>query len=475
MGNQSKFNWTEVAAAAITGGIEGKTGLLKAMAKPDLPGAVIRSLQSNAIRQAVDISLGLQKKFDWAGLAVSGVVGAAAYGLAKVDWGGHPRVGMVVTGVAADLAGAVTKSALTGQSLGKSVREVLPDAIGSTVGSFIGESMVSAWDAVPQPDPTRIKHYDGPEIESPPGVKQLPQEQITAPDYSSFPSVAADANSPMSYFEQMASGAISDSQDMTPVGNTGAYYSDDPLHYTPSYIEDSGSVRLANGGSVSWPDNQVGTHGLDLTFTTRDGVIIPGQISDPNLRFWPEEQGLGMGSPWSTSGDLRSHHLYITGWDTAEGDLLNADSYVPATIKPSENLALTDPFASFVPGPVQSDIQAFAANDLAYATRLLNISAVKRDPMETLFNGTLYHTVTAGNVEERLEPVDTTVVVPYNWETSAGERRAEAANRSLNMASDTFGANFAVGGMAFHQSQQTQDALFGLGAASGGVLMGLSG
>ena len=166
-GNQSRINWGEVGASALTAvieygaGLSGPPGVQSAIKGAKAFGqAVIHGIERNVIRQGVNMALGLQKKFDWVGLAVSGVEAGAAYEVKA--WSEHHIQGggkgsgailsrgeayvarSLLTGAAGLLANAATRSALTGQDFSKSLREALPAAIGSTIGTMIGDSVVGA-------------------------------------------------------------------------------------------------------------------------------------------------------------------------------------------------------------------------------------------------------------------------------------------------------------------------------------------
>jgi hypothetical protein len=146
VGNQKNFNWDQLAASAITGGIAGGFGLLSKAA--NVADAIGKAVAVNSIGQGVNIAMGQQKKFDWTGLAVAGVMGGMSYGVGNLDAVTKLGAGgQVLTGTASALAGAATKSLLTRQSFGQSLRETLPGAIASTIGNIVGGQIVKAMDA----------------------------------------------------------------------------------------------------------------------------------------------------------------------------------------------------------------------------------------------------------------------------------------------------------------------------------------
>ncbi|MBP2161596.1 MULTISPECIES: putative adhesin [Asticcacaulis] len=153
VGNQKKFNWAEVAAAAIGAHFEAELGWIKNAKGYDfkeLTGSLhsaARSVGSSIIRQGANMAFGVQKSFDWTSLAVAGVAGGVTYGFSGIasDLARGNKLGTAaLTGTASLLAGAATRSILTGDSFGKSVRDALPDAIGSTIGGMISDAVLSS-------------------------------------------------------------------------------------------------------------------------------------------------------------------------------------------------------------------------------------------------------------------------------------------------------------------------------------------
>ena len=149
-GLQSKFDWSGVALAALSGGIAG--GLGGALPNSTFGGnavlgGAVRGAAGNAISQGVSMVAGLQGKFDWSGVAVGGVVGAStawAGGLTGIKAletaAPFTAAGFTygaVTGVAGAVAGAATRSLLNGTDFGDNIRAVLPDVIASTIGNAV--------------------------------------------------------------------------------------------------------------------------------------------------------------------------------------------------------------------------------------------------------------------------------------------------------------------------------------------------
>ncbi|MBD8679368.1 hypothetical protein [Sphingomonas sp. CFBP 13720] len=128
-GMQDRFDWTGVAMAGLAAGVSG--GLAAAGIGSGVAGAALRGALGNTITQGVAMATGLQKRFDWVGLAVAGVtatVGQAVAGDRPSFWR------QTAAGAASGIAGAATRSVLTRTSFGDNILAVLPDVIGSTVG-----------------------------------------------------------------------------------------------------------------------------------------------------------------------------------------------------------------------------------------------------------------------------------------------------------------------------------------------------
>ena len=152
LGVQDKIDWKGVGIAAVTAGIS--KGADKFLQFGKIAGSAtladaVRGAGINAASQGVAVAVGLQKKFDWAGVAsaavVSGVSGAmsrALPGAAIYDAKGGLKhsasfANANLSDAAAALAGASARSLLTGTSFGDNLMRVLPDVIGSTIGNAV--------------------------------------------------------------------------------------------------------------------------------------------------------------------------------------------------------------------------------------------------------------------------------------------------------------------------------------------------
>ena len=138
-GIQEKFSWKGVALAGISGGVGG--GLGAALPGGGVGTAALRGALGNAATQGVALATGLQRKFDWAGVAAGGAGGAAG-GWVGGRLGGSFGAGLAA-GAASALAGAATRSALDGSSFGDNLLRAIPDTIGQAVGNALARSLAT--------------------------------------------------------------------------------------------------------------------------------------------------------------------------------------------------------------------------------------------------------------------------------------------------------------------------------------------
>ncbi len=168
LGVQDKFSWKSVALSVATAGVtQGLSGPLSSAgqaAANSLPAALgtgIRTFVEGAVTQAganlvtqgIGVATGLQKKFDWAGVAIGGVVGGvSASGTVNRfadslklgdNWAGQAARNGVV-GLAGGVAGAATRSVVTGTNFGDNLTSVLPDVIAITIGNAVAGRVLQA-------------------------------------------------------------------------------------------------------------------------------------------------------------------------------------------------------------------------------------------------------------------------------------------------------------------------------------------
>jgi hypothetical protein len=152
-GVQDKFDWKGVAMAGVSAGVGaglgaalGKAGVLGSKVLTDLA----RGALGSAITQGVGVATGLQARFDWAGVAASGI-GAVAGGIAGRTLPGKalpthlPTFGNLAGTSGADLlASAASRSLFEGSDFGDNVLRQLPSAIANTIGGAIAGEMQRA-------------------------------------------------------------------------------------------------------------------------------------------------------------------------------------------------------------------------------------------------------------------------------------------------------------------------------------------
>ena len=137
-GIQSKFDWGAVALSAIESGVSAGVGKLIPGVGPG--SAFLRGVLSSAATQGIAVATGLQKKFDWAGVAAAGVSGGVSAAA------GGAGLGNIAANFVGGIAAAATRSLITGTDFGDNILAVLPGVIGQTIGNAVAES-ASTYDA----------------------------------------------------------------------------------------------------------------------------------------------------------------------------------------------------------------------------------------------------------------------------------------------------------------------------------------
>jgi hypothetical protein len=170
-GLQKSFNWGGLAMAAIGGAVGGGIGgtgwaadlteSLGSFASGAITGAV-----GSIVTQGIGVATGLQKKFDWAGVAAAGIGGgvssaitANASSLGISDW--SPTAVRMVAGMAGDIANAATRTLVNGTDFGDNLISALPDTIGSTIGGLLLDNIKYAGISSQTP-PDQQTHGDDP-------------------------------------------------------------------------------------------------------------------------------------------------------------------------------------------------------------------------------------------------------------------------------------------------------------------------
>ncbi len=272
-GNQDKFSWSAVATSAIAGGVGGGFKNVQFANNAIIDGAA-RLLTTNAVSQGINMAVGLQKKFDWTGLAVSGVVGGVVGGLQGTKWyGGLSDVDKgIVTGTASVLTGAATRSLLTGQDFGKSLKEALPDAIGQTVGSMIAGAIAN-------------------------DVTKKGTSSPTQTDANS------DANSHLAWNKALGIA-----------------------EFEPG-VEVAGDAYLPSGGHFHWDDEAVTGNYVPWTYTDADNNSIQGSFSSrvDSWNLGVNEEGITYSAP--DVPNATALELGIVQWSETETTALAALSF----------------------------------------------------------------------------------------------------------------------------------------------------
>ncbi|HEV2818762.1 MAG TPA: LysM peptidoglycan-binding domain-containing protein [Allosphingosinicella sp.] len=168
-GLTDKFSWKGVALSALSAGVaEGfaqaagaiatsaakaaaaanttvsTAGKVAAYLASNAVGAqIIRSVVTDVASQGIAVATGLQKKFDWAGIAAN----AAAAGISAQVGKSLARAGVAVLDrrIAANFAGGIaragTRAALTGTSFSDNIGAELPGVFANTIGFVIEDAM----------------------------------------------------------------------------------------------------------------------------------------------------------------------------------------------------------------------------------------------------------------------------------------------------------------------------------------------
>jgi YD repeat-containing protein len=154
-GMQQKINWKGVAVSAVSAGVSVGVGQFAsgALSGTGFGAAVGRAALGNVITQGIGVATGLQKKFDWKGVAASAVGSAAGYGMSealgitsggvKTEAFGRASFGeQLFESTLAGFTAGATAAVLQGGKV--SVQQVATDAFGNALGSSIAEGSSSA-------------------------------------------------------------------------------------------------------------------------------------------------------------------------------------------------------------------------------------------------------------------------------------------------------------------------------------------
>jgi YD repeat-containing protein len=147
VGAIKSFNWGELAMSAISGGVASgvdQAGLFEGLQGEigDIGVQALQGATANAITQGIGVATGLQKSFNWGAVAAAGVSAGVMEGVGEWAEGQNfssnatidNMIGVGLKGTAAMIAGAATRSLISGTDFGDNILNGLPDVIAQTVG-----------------------------------------------------------------------------------------------------------------------------------------------------------------------------------------------------------------------------------------------------------------------------------------------------------------------------------------------------
>ncbi|MEI9997639.1 MAG: LysM peptidoglycan-binding domain-containing protein [Rhizomicrobium sp.] len=169
-GIQDSFNWGAVGLAAIGGGISGGLGAnggllgeggILGSTGDYIADAALQGAAVSAATQGIGVATGLQNSFDWTGVVAAGIGAAAGTYVGHLltnsfSTGGSLNLGgaaanlsatRFLSGMAADIANAATRTLINGSDFGDNIIAALPDTIGQTIGGTIEDAAGGAFDA----------------------------------------------------------------------------------------------------------------------------------------------------------------------------------------------------------------------------------------------------------------------------------------------------------------------------------------
>ena len=152
-GLQKKFDWKGVAMGAISGavggamgpgGAFGKFGAFSSISK--VAGGVVQGALKGAITglvtQGIAVASGLQKKFDWAGIAGDAIGGGISNSMGRsLGFAGAGYAGQGLTGAVSAIASAGARSLIDGTNFGDNILAALPGVIGNTLGNMMADGV----------------------------------------------------------------------------------------------------------------------------------------------------------------------------------------------------------------------------------------------------------------------------------------------------------------------------------------------
>jgi YD repeat-containing protein len=265
-GLQDKFNWKAVGLAAIGGGIgaglapnglAGSNGFFGAAGSPGAFGTISNNIlraagnaaAGNVITQGVSLATGLQKQFDWAGVAASGI-GA---GVGQAIGGGLPtlkadntignHLAHLGTSGASLLANAGTRSIVNGSDFGDNIMAALPDVVAQTISNMIQFGVSRLANIADRPVPTPSTSHGLAADDTPDGAARI--EQLRAADRAEVAAI---------YAKQQSISLIARGSDVPPLDNRGVTAFDvapSANQRAHGFAEDPGAVIYRASGGIS--------------------------------------------------------------------------------------------------------------------------------------------------------------------------------------------------------------------------------
>jgi hypothetical protein len=148
IGTQSGFSWKSLGMSVITAGVtSGLDGAFAGIKSAFLQGALQQGTAS-VLTQGIGVATGLQKKFDFVGIAAAALSGGLSKS-AEVRLSRNPAflgdggrglntAGKIISNTAGALAEAGARSVLSGTSFGDNLIAVLPSVIGRAAADGLG-------------------------------------------------------------------------------------------------------------------------------------------------------------------------------------------------------------------------------------------------------------------------------------------------------------------------------------------------
>jgi YD repeat-containing protein len=186
MGMQKGLNWDAVALAGISAGVGADVGGISGLSDNAFVAGFERGVIGNVVTQGIGLATGLQKKFDWAGVAAAGVSAGVGGALGPGDSPLNNFGRGLIAGMAGDIVGAAIRTLTNGSDFGDNIIRSLPDAIGQGVGAALALPVIT--DSPPIQPFTNFAPINPP-------LKQLPDISFGDSGESTSPTASASPGS----------------------------------------------------------------------------------------------------------------------------------------------------------------------------------------------------------------------------------------------------------------------------------------